>query len=229
MLNQMYNSDWQYATDSHGRACINSDPAHWPLILNWLSFGSVPDQPSTGFLAECRYWQLDNLLARLQQDTDMAAAAANSISISTPEHTFSISEVQEHDQAGFLLEGDIHDFVQQSARESPQESGAVTRFKAFGINWFWTINRLGIQLHSLDGPWIRPSHVQVSFGGGRALWRMSGIGKSRRTPTRPQFSWEGRWPPDGWTMVRSQPYVNLKGDLHVALKLLFPPTMRSEK
>ncbi len=47
LLNRAYNGDWDYARDAQDRACINSDPAHWPLILNWLSFGAVPQDPST--------------------------------------------------------------------------------------------------------------------------------------------------------------------------------------
>ena len=67
VLSKTYNGDWSYATDDQGRACINSDPAHWPLILRWLSFGSVPLQPTDDFVAECKYWQLDNLLGRIEQ------------------------------------------------------------------------------------------------------------------------------------------------------------------
>ena len=64
-LAHMYNGDWDYAKDEDGRAIVNSDPANWPLILNWLSFGTVPSNPSESLRSECRYWQLDKLLAAI--------------------------------------------------------------------------------------------------------------------------------------------------------------------
>lgn len=66
-LNAIYNGEWAYAKDDQGRAYINSNPAHWPLILDWLSFGSVPTHPSESFIAECQYWQLHNLLAKWEE------------------------------------------------------------------------------------------------------------------------------------------------------------------
>ena len=53
------------AKDEEGRTVVNSDPANWPLILNWLSFGTVPSDPSDSLLSECNYWQLEKLLAAI--------------------------------------------------------------------------------------------------------------------------------------------------------------------
>ncbi len=61
-LAHMYNGEWEYATDEQGRAVVNSNPAHWPIIIDWLSFGTVPTNPPAGLFSECRYWQLDRLL-----------------------------------------------------------------------------------------------------------------------------------------------------------------------
>ena len=53
LLNKIFNGDWAFATDGQGRAIINSNPAHWPLILDWLSFGACPAHPTEAFIAEC--------------------------------------------------------------------------------------------------------------------------------------------------------------------------------
>ena len=58
----MYNGQWRYTKDERGRAIINSDPRHWPIIINWLSFGTVPDNPTSALISECKYWQLNRLL-----------------------------------------------------------------------------------------------------------------------------------------------------------------------
>lgn len=62
----MYNGRWEYYKDNQGRAIVNSSPAHWPLILNWLSFGTIPDHPTAETLSECSYWQLTNLLEAIE-------------------------------------------------------------------------------------------------------------------------------------------------------------------
>lgn len=65
-LARMYNSEWEYAKDESGRANVNSNPAHWEIILDWLSFGTVPSKPSSELLSECRFWQLHQLLSRIE-------------------------------------------------------------------------------------------------------------------------------------------------------------------
>lgn len=55
-LAHMYNGNWEYYKDNQGRANANSNPVHWPLILNWLSFGTIPTHPTEEFLSECSFW-----------------------------------------------------------------------------------------------------------------------------------------------------------------------------
>ena len=45
-----YGGDWEIAKDDEGWVFVNSDPANWLLILNWLSFGTVPSNPSKACL-----------------------------------------------------------------------------------------------------------------------------------------------------------------------------------
>ncbi len=54
-----------FATDAKDKAIVNSNPAHWPIILDWLSFGTVPQDPPAGLRDECKHWELGHLLAAL--------------------------------------------------------------------------------------------------------------------------------------------------------------------
>ena len=65
-LAHIYNGEWQYAVDESGRALINSNPEHWPIILDWLSFGARPAKPTPAFIAECEHWRLSRLLAAME-------------------------------------------------------------------------------------------------------------------------------------------------------------------
>ena len=71
-----YNDKWGYATDDKSRAVINSNPAHWPMIQDWLSFGTVPKDPSGELISQCRYWQLDRLLAAIEAQSKGSKASA---------------------------------------------------------------------------------------------------------------------------------------------------------
>ena len=64
-LANMYNGNWECAKDSKGRAIVNSSPINWPIIVDWLSFGTIPCNPPDGLVSECRYWQLEGLLRAL--------------------------------------------------------------------------------------------------------------------------------------------------------------------
>lgn len=45
-LGHIYNGEWEYVRDEHGRAVVNSNVQHWPMILDWLSFETVPSHPT---------------------------------------------------------------------------------------------------------------------------------------------------------------------------------------
>lgn len=140
VLNNMYNGDWAYATDDDGRACINSDPEHWPLILNWLSFGSVPTQPSEGFIGECKYWQLDNLLLRMELQRKAADELA--ITTKTSQHSFIVTHLCSNGRDGFQLQADINSFRKRWS----SGKAIILDFEAFGVEWKLSIAETGVAL-----------------------------------------------------------------------------------
>ncbi|KAK9818790.1 hypothetical protein WJX74_010957 [Apatococcus lobatus] len=220
VLNHTYNRDWMYATDDKGRACINSDPAHWPLILNWLSFGIVPSQPKEDFIAECKYWQLDELLAQLEQPATIREPH-NTISNST--HTLSLVPVYPVHETGwtcFVLKGHIFDFVQRSGRKELTTNG--TCFKAFGIVWRLHIGAGGLEVLASDGPAYQAARVEISLGSGTGVFSITN-GNIIAKPSTNHFSWVASWPVHGWERVQSFPCIDFTGSLPVMLSVLFPP------
>ena len=143
MLAQMYNGEWKYPCDEDGRALVNSNPAHWLQILDWLSFGSVPASPSPELIQQCRFWQLTNLLAEIDpppksvtlKDPESEAVdhAAGSITISKPDICDIFIRFDSKDcKARFKAEGCIHQHVQHS---QTSERADTICWSAFGHPW----------------------------------------------------------------------------------------------
>ena len=143
MLAQMYNGEWKYPCDEDGRALVNSNPAHWLQILDWLSFGSVPASPSPELVQQCRFWQLTNLLAQIDPPPKPIAIgdpapepvdhAAGSITISKPDICDILIRFDSQDcKARFKAEGCIHQFVQHSQMS---ERADTIAWSAFGHPW----------------------------------------------------------------------------------------------
>ncbi|KAK9818771.1 hypothetical protein WJX74_002709 [Apatococcus lobatus] len=212
VLNKIYNGEWAHAVDAQGRACINSDPAHWPLILNWLSFGSVPDQPTSAFIAECKYWQLDNLLAKMLTQQP-APPVIQSIEA---KQTTSLSQFSKRARDGFQLDCKVHDFVQRFAVSKHVD----TNFQAFGSVWRVIINEYGAYLQLTSGPPIKQALYSLTFGTGRNEWRV--VGSTLSDFSSDHSGWGCLWPSDVTAdKVQRHPYVDLKGSLHFKLQVLF--------
>ena len=166
ILNQMYNGDWSYAADAEGRAIINSDPAHWPLILNWLSFGTVTVSPTAAFLQECSYWQLDRLLAKLRQKSKGVRVERAGM------HSFVLSPLDDDDRHGFILEGSVSDCCQRLDKGSKL---ITIFFSAYGRTWRAAMGQLaprfkGWALHISEGPALKGVDVVWSFGADGNVW-----------------------------------------------------------
>ena len=211
-LNTMYNAEWEYATDQQGRAYVNSDPAHWPLILIWLSFSSIPAQPSDEIIAECSYWQLDSLLAKMEEQR--MAMLEDVVTFRTHERTLTITHVLELGRHGFLLKGLIHNFRE---RYNPGKA-LETDFAVFGMSWRLRILPIGVYLQLMDGPAVNHATLELSFGD-HQLWK---LGPITWDSSKDETGWGFNWPADDKAeRVQRPPNVGLNGSLHVTLKLLF--------
>ncbi len=153
LLNRMYNGEWEYAKDATGQALVNSEPAHWGIILNWLSFGTVPCQPTHEFISECKYWQLNRLLKEieLQQNPGPAQTARFS---SEKSHDFEVRALEQGECMGFAVEGHIFRFAERFR----QDTAIEIHFAAYGAKWkLWfgiggNKTSRGAWLHLQEGP-----------------------------------------------------------------------------
>ena len=211
VLNKMYNGDWAYATDGQGRACINSAPAHWPPILSWLSFGSVPAEPTTAFLDECKYWQLDNLLQKmvLQQKTAAEPAVISKVN----DQFFSLRCTQHDGQDVLQVKGQINNFRKRYSSKRHLEAD----FEAFGMTWRLLFLDGGVFLQLVDHSSSREAErACVSFGEDEQ-WSLQPISWDNiRNPGGSGWAWPGN---DRAERLQRYPHVGLNGALHVTLRL----------
>ena len=240
VLNHMYNGEWEYAQDDQGRAVINSDPEHWPLILNWLSYGAVPRHPSSAFLAECRYGNLDNLLCAVQQAA--ASTGVQSVKLDSPgKHNISVVRISKDGRAGFRLAGVIRSFSLRMHDEDEHGLliGTSVVFEAFGQKWTLNIDEEGIYLDLVSLPSHKNCHLEIGFGTGSTCYQvvdkdcsfwvedeeyrefhMSTTGIHwKEAPSAGQLGLqEGESPLDA---LQKEPFVDLLGDLQVFVTVLF--------
>lgn len=207
VLNRMYNGEWAYAADDQGRACINSDPRNWPLILNWLSFGSITAQPSECFLAECKYWQLDNLLARIQEQQ-------RTIVLNTEQHFLKIVGIGADVRDGVYVKGSILRFAQRYM----ENESMSTQFEAFGSCWILRIDDTGVFVGLYSGPAVPEVRVDISIGARQHQWQSC---KTFSALTGLPDSWGELFPKDKIEELQRPPYVDLLGSLTFDLQMLF--------
>ena len=126
-LAHMYNGEWQNSTDEKDRAVINSDAAHWPIIIRWLSFGTVPPNPTPELISECKYWQLDRLLAAIH-----AAERPGRVGTAMP---FNIMPACLHGYRGFEAVAKIPQFPQQLEKAANKTCALELSLSAVGREW----------------------------------------------------------------------------------------------
>ena len=166
VLNHLYIGEWEYARDQQGGAVINSNSMPWPVILDWLSFGTVPPSPSPAFIAECKYWQLTNLLDTFQQSAAAAAAEVQSIKErSDGKHSFRVSRIASGARPGFRLAGVICRFKERlyalgKSRWSPNSQIDI-EFEAYRQAWNLLIS-LCMQL--CLSPSRKSCQLEIGFG-----------------------------------------------------------------
>ena len=220
VLNKTYNGEWEYGQDADGRAHVNSNPEHWPLILDWLSFGAVPSQPSPAFLAECKYWQLSRLVAKLE-----GVDRPQTLQIQpNGRHRLSLSHVtQGDDRAGFNLCGTIKDIDRE------EDFFSVT-FNAFGQEWELFLDKQGATILPQTGNERLSTDVEISFGrdpfkylavkGCFDLKRgLGGDHAAWLPPTQGHLPW--LTPERAFKALQSEPFMDLDGKLLISVDVLF--------
>ena len=165
-LAQIYNGEWEYARDEQGRAVVNSNPAIWPIIIDWLSFGTVPEKPSNQLIAECRYWQLRRFLTALEvsKTTQQGDEVCSRPHVQAQEgsHHFCISKVCTATQAGFRITGHICDFG-RLARAALAAAISIY-FDAVGRTWHLVITRTDCKLSLVKGDSLVLSGASMHSG-----------------------------------------------------------------
>ena len=169
-LVQIYNGEWEYARDEQGRAMVNSNPEIWPIIIDWLSFGTVPENPSNQLIAECKYWQLCRFLAAIEsskspEQVDKACSRASGAHVQAKEgsHHFIISKVCKDSQAGFQMTGYICNFG-RLGNASDQTSTICIRFTAAARAWELVIEQHRCMIRIVEGATLVLSSCTIVFG-----------------------------------------------------------------
>ena len=150
-LAHIYDGEWSYATDEQGRAVVNSDPAHWPIIVNWLSFGTVPKDPPAGLVSECKYWQLDGLIAALSPAEPDAPM-------------FSVRTTRVDNNSGFSASTSVANFPQRLDAAASKDQTLRLPFKAVGREWSLDISSEGVFLHLVSGAALSSSAMTFALG-----------------------------------------------------------------
>lgn len=215
VLNRLYNGEWQYALDGQGRAMVNSNPAHWPLILDWLSFNVLPANPTPEFIAECEFWQLGNLLGKLEARRRTRDANLSTFSISG-QHSFRVSRASE---GGFTLKGHFCKFPERFRRGQPVE----VAFSAFGAEWLFGLSSQGPYL-SNDGNAASGRSLTIVIGTSQP-WQACSIESA--TPYD-NSQWGCGWGSSGLEHLLSHKRLEVNGNLPVTVTLLMPQSVASE-
>lgn len=180
-LAQLYNSKWQHATDNQGRAVINSNPTHWPMILDWLSFGAVPKAPSDNFIKECRYWQLDRLLAAMSRQEklnllkdlpDPVCPRDTYVAAVDGSHHLEIRRCnvssKSGDHVGFIAEGHIDNFAARLAEAGNGSLGCNLHlsFSAAGRKWNLQMHQQSLDVTMVEGADLQLRWLKCILGSG---------------------------------------------------------------
>ncbi|KAK9836815.1 hypothetical protein WJX74_008768 [Apatococcus lobatus] len=220
-LAQMYNGTWEYSMDDN-RAIINSDPAHWPSILRWLSFGTVPKSPTPELILECKYWQLERLLAAIDAGTSTARPQ-----LSNGERA-SIVDVRRADSTsvawncayGFTAETTIHTFLERLETATDASSQLLIPFKAAGSDWTVRLHQKALDIQMANGPPLIVSMLKLIWGTGDGVWVKGTTGESAHKLVKSSGL--------GWGLQEKEVHnlmhprvMSINGSMHLAVTMLF--------
>ena len=166
-LAHMYNGEWEYNKDANGRATVNSNPAHWPAILDWLSFGTVPSHPTPEFLSECSFWQLDRLLSALADRQHNSQEELDAVSSTEKNgHDLVIKKVVINNSVGFELQGHICRCQQRIAEAYEEALHLCVPFSAIGRDWQLRLSQKGCFLFLNKGLPLHQNLMRFGWGSG---------------------------------------------------------------
>lgn len=235
-LAQMYNGKWEYCKDAQGRANVNSNPAHWPLILDWLSFGTIPADPTKEFLSECSYWQLTNLLEAIdtKQGERLAAIESKSGELTAAgvflesgkeedSHHFVIKRLISEDSIGFEMQGHICRYQQRLAAATSEASEFRVPFSAVGRDWALGISQKGCFLYMLKGMPLSHKMMKFAWGSGTTMKQISYSGLRHYTAGKIGYG-DAFAAFDETKSFHADPrLVDLEGRVQLAVTVMFCP------
>ena len=134
-----------------------------------------PENITNALISECRYWQLDRLLAAMEHVSKQRRFPVNDLACGTKrEYMFDISKVDNGSSTGLRLEGRIWKFVKRLTHLTAGKKEQLG-FTAFGSDWQLELHQSGIFLRLLDGPEVQCRSTKISPGSGTPArqWRRS--------------------------------------------------------
>ena len=169
----------------------------------------MPAIPSQAFIAECKYWQLDNLLRAVE------LADIQGICFCKPDnHSFELKPFHKDGRNGFRLQGRICRFIPRLEEANP----ICVPFSAYGTDWQLEVKKAGAFLVLVKGPPCKQPEVTISFGPSESPWR------SNSFPDRDLTAGEPGWgtPLSAAQLLHLQhpPYMDLSGSLLVGISLV---------
>ncbi len=149
--------------DEEGRVVVNSDPQNWPIILNWLSFGTVPENVSTSLMSELRFWRLDKLIAAINAEcsSDDHANQAGPDS-----HNLHVAHVTIDGNVGFSVSGMIHQLPKLLSAADTRAKCFKLPFSAAGRGWYLGISQERCSLVLSSGPALTSELLKIDLGTG---------------------------------------------------------------
>ena len=182
-LAQIYGGDWEHAKDRQGRAVVNSNPAHWPVILDWLSFGTIPEVCTKELISECRYWQLERFLAAIEDppedDQQHCSKRPNDVYVQAEQGSWHLDiwRVVIDGNVGFTAEGHISRFAQRLAEASANDRGISLPFSAAGRDWTMKICHKEASIAMTKGSAVTRKLQRFMWGSGADAWAVAGRDK----------------------------------------------------
>lgn len=224
VLARMYNGNWEYYKDGLGRAQVLSNPAHWPLILDWLIFGTIPTHPTPEFLSECSFWQLNRLLAAIEdkQGEVIVTGKFPVDGILEDSHQFVIRKVVIEDCTGFEMKGHICKFLQRLLAANSEASAFRMPFSAFGRDWEMAISQVGCFLYMLKGMPLTQNLCRFAWGPGQDMQQRDFLTEAKYTSGSGGHGFKTFDEASGW--CGDPKPVSLDGRMRFAFTVTFCPS-----